>query len=157
MLLALEPVNLNHSSNNTTNQTPLLEINILAIKVAFIRVIILLIYITFHQVPGAELGEGGSVVDLSHIAPSVLALIQVGTIITITSDTHILGFIVTKHPHLHTHHPDQCSSFQGGDNALATAAKYIASSPPALQVQRSECTSHGSVSTYSSVPKYLQL
>ena len=29
------------------------------------------------QVPGAELGEGGSVVDLSHIAPSVLALIQV--------------------------------------------------------------------------------
>ena len=35
----------------------------------------------FHQVPGAELGEGGSVVDLSHIAPSVLALIQVGTII----------------------------------------------------------------------------
>ena len=49
----------------------------------------------FHQVPGAELGEGGSVVDLSHIAPSVLALIQVGTIITISSDTHIVGFIVT--------------------------------------------------------------
>ena len=49
----------------------------------------------FHQVPGAELGEGGSVVDLSHIAPSVLALIQVGTIITISSDAHILGFIVT--------------------------------------------------------------
>lgn len=48
-------------------------------------------------VPGAELGEGGSVVDLSHIAPSVLALIQ------------------------------------GGDSALATAAKYVASSPPTLQ------------------------
>ena len=45
--------------------------------------------------PGAELGEGGSVVDLSHIAPSVLGLIQVGTIITISSDTHIVGFIVT--------------------------------------------------------------
>ena len=102
MLLALGPVILNHSISNTTNQTPLLEIKILAIKVAFIQVIILLMYITFHQVPGAELGEGGSVVDLSHIAPSVLALIQVGTIITITSDTHILGFIVTKPPLLHT-------------------------------------------------------
>ena len=45
--------------------------------------------------PGAELGEGGAVVDLSHIAPSVLALIQVGTIITISSDTHIVGFIDT--------------------------------------------------------------
>ena len=37
----------------------------------------------YDQVPGAELGEGGSVVDLSHIAPSVLALIQVISVIVI--------------------------------------------------------------------------
>ena len=52
------PVNLSHSS-------------------ILIQITNLLIKITFRQVPGAELGEGGSVVDLSHIAPSVLALIQV--------------------------------------------------------------------------------
>ena len=28
-------------------------------------------------VPGAELGEGGGVVDISHIAPTVLAIVQV--------------------------------------------------------------------------------
>ena len=38
---------------------------------------ILILGLNDLQVPGAELGEGGSVVDLSHIAPSVLALIQV--------------------------------------------------------------------------------
>ena len=142
MLLALEPVNLNHSSSNTTNQTPLLEINILAIKVAFIQVIILLMYITFHQVPGAELGEGGSVVDLSHIAPSVLALIQVQSFplpqtyrsCHQKSPNRLLIMPLSyslSSPSLArwSTHPSQ-----GGDNALATAAKYLASSPPALQV-----------------------
>ena len=44
------------------------------------------------QVPGAELGEGGSVVDLSHIAPSVLALIQV--VIVIMNIVNIMNLFI---------------------------------------------------------------
>ena len=44
----------------------------------------------YDQVPGAELGEGGSVVDLSHIAPSVLALIQVISVIIVIVITIVI-------------------------------------------------------------------
>ena len=44
----------------------------------------------YDQVPGAELGEGGSVVDLSHIAPSVLALIQVVSVIIVVIITIVI-------------------------------------------------------------------
>jgi 2-keto-4-pentenoate hydratase/2-oxohepta-3-ene-1,7-dioic acid hydratase in catechol pathway len=71
-------------------------------------------------VPGAELGEGGSVVDLSHIAPSILAIIQGGY----TALSSVTSYLTTSPPAISRQDISLAAPITGMDKVLCIGMNY---------------------------------
>jgi len=71
-------------------------------------------------VPGAELGEGGPIVDLSHIAPSILALIQGGA----TALSLVSSYLLSSPPSLPKDQITLAAPITGMDKVLCIGMNY---------------------------------
>lgn len=71
-------------------------------------------------VPGAELGEGGGVVDISHIAPTVLAIVQAGEIALAS----VAKYLSTDPPVLKKEEISLAAPITGMDKVLCIGMNY---------------------------------
>jgi len=71
-------------------------------------------------VPGAELGEGGAIVDLSHIAPSILSLIQGGS----TALFSVTSYLASSPPSLDRKDVSLAAPITGMDKVLCIGMNY---------------------------------
>lgn len=71
-------------------------------------------------VPGAELGEGGAIVDLSHIAPNVLSLVQGG----VTALNLVSSYLTSSPPALDREDLSLAAPITGMDKVLCIGMNY---------------------------------